>query len=477
MTRRMQISNNQRNRNSPLAGRGRFLAFFFLLVLGTASPAQVFRESLEQVLVEGQWLNAFRSQHDYVNGRRMKVTSSRWLLEEWKPFYVITYSYDYAGRLLTYLVEGSDTYYKEYYQYNFKGALIEMSCDPTGSRVSGPGVGGFQAPTRKFWNTISYRCDDNGHILASTSANFPANGDYCYKTNGRMMLVTCIETYPYLTEDSEYSWIYITSQNPPGLARKYNLDSPWDYVSPDNSQSHSHFHFNGNGYPLQYFTDPQETPGNPMLHFPIARYTVRKRQREGAPSYRGYDGWIDKLRFTFSYDSSSVRLRSDIKERYRIFNYPHEGAWQLQDKNEYHYDAEGRCAEVLYSIWQDSTGWLPSRRITFSYDQTVPSRQNAQADYRIQNNLKLANYPNPFNSETRIHFERPASSEICVSTFDLDGREIKCLLDQSVLTAGVHEITWNGTDSNGRPVPSGVYFLQLRLNNAVAQTKRCLLIK
>lgn len=448
-----------------------------LLCLWTSSNAQVFRESLEQVLIEGQWVNAFRSQHDYVNGRRMKVTCFKWLLEEWRPFYVISYSYDYAGRLLTYLAEGSDTYYKEYYQYNYKGALIEMSCDPTGSRVSGPGVGGFQTITRKYWNTISYRCDDDGHLLASTSPNFPVTGDYCYKTNGRMMLVTCLETYPFLYEDTEFTWLYITSQSPPGVARKYNLDSPGDYVSPDNARSHFHWHYNGNGYPLQYFTDPQEKPGNPMPHFPIARYTVRKRQGEGAPSYQGYDGWIDKLRFTFYYDSSSGRLRSDIKENYRITSYPHEGAWRLSDKNAYYYDAEGRCAEVLYSIWQDSLGWLPSRRITFSYDQTVPSMHYAQENDRMQKDVKLANYPNPFNSETRIRFELPASSEISISTFDLSGREIKRLVDRSVLAAGVHERTWDGTDSHGRSVPSGVYFLQLRLNNSVAQTKRCLLIK
>ncbi|MGH1366832.1 MAG: FlgD immunoglobulin-like domain containing protein [Calditrichia bacterium] len=68
------------------------------------------------------------------------------------------------------------------------------------------------------------------------------------------------------------------------------------------------------------------------------------------------------------------------------------------------------------------------------------------------------NYPNPFNPETAISFTVPAGhhQSIAVRIFNILGQEIQTLRS-AVFPAGEHTLHWDGTDSAGEPVASGVY--------------------
>ncbi|MCX7834055.1 MAG: T9SS type A sorting domain-containing protein, partial [Ignavibacteria bacterium] len=80
------------------------------------------------------------------------------------------------------------------------------------------------------------------------------------------------------------------------------------------------------------------------------------------------------------------------------------------------------------------------------------------------------NFPNPFNSSTKITFMLPRSSFVRLVIFDLLGREIETLIDER-LSAGVYEKTWNADN-----YPSGVYFYRLVTENSI-DTKKMVLIK
>jgi hypothetical protein len=80
------------------------------------------------------------------------------------------------------------------------------------------------------------------------------------------------------------------------------------------------------------------------------------------------------------------------------------------------------------------------------------------------------NYPNPFNPATEIRFQLGHEAEVTLRVFDLAGREVERLLDGR-LSAGEHK-----TQFDGRALPSGVYFYQLKSEEFVA-TKKMLLIK
>ena len=86
-----------------------------------------------------------------------------------------------------------------------------------------------------------------------------------------------------------------------------------------------------------------------------------------------------------------------------------------------------------------------------------------------------ANYPNPFNPRTTIMFDLSASGPVDLAVFDVAGRLVKRLVNES-MAAGSHDVVWAGRDSGDRLAPAGVYFFRLKTSNTV-DTKRMTLIK
>lgn len=70
------------------------------------------------------------------------------------------------------------------------------------------------------------------------------------------------------------------------------------------------------------------------------------------------------------------------------------------------------------------------------------------------------NRPNPFNPSTSIEYSLPQSSRARLVVFDARGGAVRELVDAR-LPAGPHVAAWDGTDSRGRPVASGVYWYRL----------------
>ena len=70
------------------------------------------------------------------------------------------------------------------------------------------------------------------------------------------------------------------------------------------------------------------------------------------------------------------------------------------------------------------------------------------------------NIPNPFNPETTISIELPQTSNVKVEIYNLRGELMQILTDE-ILSAGIHELTWNGTDEIGNLSPSGLYIYRL----------------
>jgi hypothetical protein len=67
---------------------------------------------------------------------------------------------------------------------------------------------------------------------------------------------------------------------------------------------------------------------------------------------------------------------------------------------------------------------------------------------------------NPFRPETSISYSIEAGGIVSVRIFSVAGRLVRSLSEQPA-TAGTHAVHWNGQDESGRPVPSGIYFIQV----------------
>ncbi len=84
------------------------------------------------------------------------------------------------------------------------------------------------------------------------------------------------------------------------------------------------------------------------------------------------------------------------------------------------------------------------------------------------------NYPNPFNPETIIEFQIPNRSHVTIRIYNLVGQEIVILANE-VKDIGHFKIVWDGKDSFGTIVTSGVYIYQMRAGDFVTSRKLILL--
>jgi len=94
----------------------------------------------------------------------------------------------------------------------------------------------------------------------------------------------------------------------------------------------------------------------------------------------------------------------------------------------------------------------------------------------LSNRFNLSNnYPNPFNPSTIIQYSLSTRSHVSITVFNILGQKIKTLVD-GTRSVGEYKISWNGIDSKGRAVPSGIYFYQIKADNFI-DTKKMLLMK
>jgi hypothetical protein len=85
------------------------------------------------------------------------------------------------------------------------------------------------------------------------------------------------------------------------------------------------------------------------------------------------------------------------------------------------------------------------------------------------------NTPNPFNPRTTIKFALPAAGQVSLAIYGVDGRRVASLQDGH-MTAGVHEVIWDGTDGTGREVSSGVYYCRIKAGD-FTETRPMLLVR
>ena len=89
--------------------------------------------------------------------------------------------------------------------------------------------------------------------------------------------------------------------------------------------------------------------------------------------------------------------------------------------------------------------------------------------------LLLGNSPNPFRRTTTIKFEVLQSTHVVVRIYNILGELINTLSNERK-TVGMHSEVWDGTDSNSRDLPGGVYFLTFKAGN-YQETRKLLLVR
>jgi hypothetical protein len=84
------------------------------------------------------------------------------------------------------------------------------------------------------------------------------------------------------------------------------------------------------------------------------------------------------------------------------------------------------------------------------------------------------NFPNPFNPLTAIRFRVDEASTVKLVVYNTRGEYVATLVD-APREAGTYSELWNGKADDGTPLPSGVYFYQLKVGEFVTARKMVML--
>ncbi|MEE9466262.1 MAG: carboxypeptidase regulatory-like domain-containing protein [Candidatus Neomarinimicrobiota bacterium] len=87
-----------------------------------------------------------------------------------------------------------------------------------------------------------------------------------------------------------------------------------------------------------------------------------------------------------------------------------------------------------------------------------------------------ANYPNPFNPSTNIEYQLPEAGRVSLVVYDLTGNVVSTLVNDNQ-PAGFYKAVWNGRNSGGIPVATGVYFYRLTAGADFVETQKMVLMK
>jgi predicted outer membrane repeat protein len=90
------------------------------------------------------------------------------------------------------------------------------------------------------------------------------------------------------------------------------------------------------------------------------------------------------------------------------------------------------------------------------------------------------NFPNPFNPDTNIKFSIPVDSEVELTIYNMKGQKVKQLVADQ-LSAGQHDIVWNGRDECDKKSSSGIYFYKVKAKvngkTKFRKTKKMMMLK
>ena len=154
----------------------------------------------------------------------------------------------------------------------------------------------------------------------------------------------------------------------------------------------------------------------------------------------------------------SVELGSESLESYSVYYTPYQGGeWKLVQS----YNAENPSIEIPIQ----STGYY----LLGSKETTTDVNKPIALNFKLE-----GNYPNPFNPETYIQYEVPATTQVSMKIYNFLGQTVRSLMNETV-EPGNHSIRWDGLTDQGFEAPSGIYILEMRAGKHLFHNKMMLI--
>jgi len=147
--------------------------------------------------------------------------------------------------------------------------------------------------------------------------------------------------------------------------------------------------------------------------------------------------------------------------------------------------------DTVYHRWPEETGTFTYYVIAADADGQKSRMSNivshvvddlSGSRIPVVNSMLRSNYPNPFNPSTSISFSVGSRdlggdglAHVTLQVFDISGRKVRELVNAR-MQAGEYSTRWDGKDSSGKTLASGVYFARLKVGRNV-MTKKLVLLR
>ncbi len=140
--------------------------------------------------------------------------------------------------------------------------------------------------------------------------------------------------------------------------------------------------------------------------------------------------------------------------------------------------------KVLFTTEQVE-GWLTEARLfsgetSLAYQRGMVVLEQLLALLTPKTTILLPNYPNPFNPETWIPYQLAEPANVTLTIYDIKGHVVRDLAlghqRAGIYQSRVRAAHWDGKNSQGELVASGVYFYTLKAGD-FTETRRMLIRK
>ena len=129
-------------------------------------------------------------------------------------------------------------------------------------------------------------------------------------------------------------------------------------------------------------------------------------------------------------------------------------------------EAQTRAAYNYHFVTNDGSYGVHNSRyaealLRASISELTGGPTDVQAEAALPTRTALlGNMPNPFNPQTVIRYELHQAMNVSLTVYNPLGQRIRTLVSRT-MGAGLHSVTWDGTDDRGMAVASGVYITRL----------------
>ena len=138
------------------------------------------------------------------------------------------------------------------------------------------------------------------------------------------------------------------------------------------------------------------------------------------------------------------------------------------------HDFNGVNGRLVFQVGNSCVPDIQTRDVLALFD-VIEEQTSVSEDFLPAKFAVYENYPNPFNPATQISFDLTEQSATEVTVWNLLGQKVSTLFAGD-LSAGHHTVTFDGHNTNGSLLPSGVYIYRVESGSNVS-TKKMMLLK